>query len=436
MKPITFIHTADLHLGSPLKSIGDVSETLQSKLHNATFDALCRIIDAALSNDVDFVLFSGDVYDLESRSIRASRVLAEELSRLKEADIPAYIIAGNHDPLSRNSGHVVELPDNVHVFDTEAETVEFIKDGDLAARILGQSYRSSSDSRKMYSHFTAPDTSVWNIGMLHTALDPKNNNYVPCNIDDLKSKSDIYYWALGHIHDRRILHKENPVIAYPGIPQGRDTGETGEKGCFLVELLPNQQPKLTLVPTASILWDVRKLNINIGDGEPPKTLNELKRLFRTEIEKLRSGDSEDSVAGRIIRWHLTGKGDIHEKLVENRSEASEDITETLRREFGELDPFIWTESVHIRTGKPVPPLDELAGQSELFGDIQSVMEEMKTDKELTEFDDILGEIWETDGDYEDPDYEKFIMDEETLQTMISEAGQRIVESLLERRNNS
>lgn len=436
MKPITFIHTADLHLGSALKSIGDVSKALQSKLHNATFDALTRIIDAALSNEVDFVLFSGDVYDLESRSIRASRILAEELSRLEKKDIPAYIIAGNHDPLSRNSGDVVELPDNVHIFDTESETLEFTKDGTLAARILGQSYRSSSDSRKMFSHFTAPDKSIWNIGMLHTALDPKNNNYVPCHVDDLKSKTDIHYWALGHIHDQRILNEENPVIAYPGIPQGRDTGETGDKGCLLVELSPNSKPSLTSIPTASIYWDVRELNINAGGSEPPKTLNELKRLFREEIGTLLSEESEDLIAGRIIRWHMTGTGEIHDELVKDRTEAADELTEILRAEFGELEPFVWTESVHIRTGKPVPPLEDLADQSELFEDIRAVMEAMKTEKELTEFDDILGEIWETDGDYEDQNPEKFIMDEDVLQDMITEAGQRIVESLIERRNKS
>jgi len=448
MKPITFIHTADLHLGSPLKSIGEASEALQRKLHDATFTALSRIIDAALRHDVDFVLFSGDVYDLESRSVRANRILAEEFSRLREAQIPAYLIAGNHDPQSVKSGDVISLPDNVHVFGTEAETAEFRRDGDLVARILGQSYRSASDSRKMYSHFTVPDSSVWNIGMLHTALDPENNDYVPCHVDDLKSKPDIHYWALGHIHEQRIISQETPVIAYPGIPQGRDTGETGQKGCLLVELQPNQAPKFTSIPTASILWDVKEINIESDEEDPPKNLDEVIQLFREEMKRFLSHDvnktgnseieqediAEELITGRIIRWYLTGRGEIHTELTKDRSGSADDIADTLRKEYGELDPFIWTESVQLQTGKPVPPLSELAEQSELFEDIQSVLEEMKSARALPEFDGILGEIWETDGDYEKYSPENFIMDEATLQQLVSEAGQRIVEALLERRD--
>jgi DNA repair protein SbcD/Mre11 len=42
----------------------------------------------------------------------------------------------------------------------------------------------------------------------------------------------LAHWALGHIHERRLL-SERPGIVFPGNIQGRHPQENGAKGCTL-----------------------------------------------------------------------------------------------------------------------------------------------------------------------------------------------------------
>ena len=56
----------------------------------------------------------------------------------------------------------------------------------------------------------------------------------PCSADTLRS-IPIQYWAFGHIHKRQIL-SENPHIVYAGNSQGLHRGESGPKGCYVVDV--------------------------------------------------------------------------------------------------------------------------------------------------------------------------------------------------------
>lgn len=452
MRSVKFIHTADLHLGSPLKSIGTVSNTIRASLQSATFKALERIVDAALRYEVDFVLFSGDVYDADSRSIRANRSLAEQLGRLEEQNIPAFLIGGNHDPVSEHREDPIALPANARTFPADRPAREVVsRKNTPVARIIGQSYRGRSDSRKMFQKYAPADTEMWNIAMLHTSLDNTSKSYVPCTIEDLQTLSDMHYWALGHIHKRQVLSAADPIIAYPGIPQGRDIGETGLRGCLLAELFPRRQPRISLVPTGSILWQMQECSIDAGDGEPPETLDELVERMtrqarellsepvRTEDDLPLAGEAEDLqdlVEGFIVRWRITGRGAIHETLVRDRRETAEYLTGELNKRFGNERPFLWTESVQVHTGATVPSLEELAGESEIFTEIAGIIRDLEeSDTVPPEVARALGSIWETGGDYESLPPEKFLVTHELLSELYQEMKLRIVEALLTRRES-
>jgi len=448
---IRFIHAADLHLGSPLKSLGLAFPELQKQLREATFTALRHIVDAALRHEVDFVLLAGDLYDLESRSIRANRILAGEMERLNAGDIRVFMIAGNHDPLGEINSEAFPLPENVTLFGSEeAQVGEVHREDQLVARIVGQSYRDTSDSRTMVRYYTVPDSAVWNIGLLHSALDPEQSNYVPCSVEDLKSKSDIHYWALGHIHQTRIVSENDPVIAYPGIPQGRDVGEEGVRGCLLVELAPEETPNLSLIPCSTILWQNCEVSIETGEEQQPVNIKDVVDLIEAVSERLsayspRSEDAvtspaEDAVSdileGTVVRWRLTGRGPVHERLAEDTEEASEEIANLLRDRLGRKEPFLWTESVQIQTAKPVASLEELAEEEELFSDIRSIIDDLTEDPELRKrLLDVVGGIWDTDPDYEEYDPQRFDMNERTLHELISVAKDRVVETIVERRED-
>ena len=281
-----FIHTADLHLGSRLHTTGEADSFVEKEINESIEKSFKKICDTALREDIDFIIISGDLYDSEERSINAVSVFNEEAKKLNNDNIDIYVIAGNHDPY-KGKKDILKVPENVHIFSSNQVEIKEIRNenNNLMARILGQSYRGNADSRKMYSFFNTTDNSLFNIALLHTQLDPNNNNYVPCSLNDLKSKDDINYWALGHIHKRKILNKKNPTIIYPGIPQGRDFGETGLGGAYLVEVDDFKKININFIPTSTIIWRDEKIKIEENDNK--KNIEEIIDLIKEKSKKLK-----------------------------------------------------------------------------------------------------------------------------------------------------
>ncbi|AZR74341.1 hypothetical protein BBF96_13655 [Anoxybacter fermentans] len=446
---VRFIHAADIHLGSLLHSTGRAPQEISNLIKRVTYEAFVRICNAAIKYSVDFVLLAGDLYDHKSRSVAANQFFVHQCQRLEKENIPVYIIAGNHDPL-QEQGELFDLPKNVFIFDSEQVEVQEVvnKEGELIARILGQSYRGRSESRKMYSSFTVPDTGVCNIGILHTQLDPTNNNYVPCSLNDLICKNDIHYWALGHIHQPRILHRTHPVIAYSGIPQGRDFGEEGVGGCFLVEMTPQNEPEIWFIPTSSVVWKRVEIAIDEDEKNVPENFTCLENLILNKAEDIlnkvppipegfklaQDNNWPDFFQGYIIQWILTGRGEIHDLLVEQEEEAIRLLVENLQDRLKDRKPFLWTESVVVRTGKPLPHLKSLKEQNPIFAEIEEIVHLSLTDAQFKkDLVSELGQIWEDRVDHENINEQKFQLDEETLQAIVKQAEEIVIEKLIEGR---
>ena len=61
--PFRFLHTADLHLDSPLVSLALRNADLADLVRGASRRALERIVDIAIAEEVDALLIAGDLYD-------------------------------------------------------------------------------------------------------------------------------------------------------------------------------------------------------------------------------------------------------------------------------------------------------------------------------------------------------------------------------------
>ena len=57
------------------------------RIKESTFAALKNLTDAAIEQQVDFVILAGDLFDEEDRSVRAQTRLRKEMLRLKEHQI-------------------------------------------------------------------------------------------------------------------------------------------------------------------------------------------------------------------------------------------------------------------------------------------------------------------------------------------------------------
>lgn len=439
-KKIRFIHTADLHLGSLLHTTDKLPAGLREMVREATMTAFSRICAAAVANRVDFLLLAGDIYDREARSIRAARFLTEKCRELNEEGIPVYIIAGNHDP-RREQGEFFDLPGNVWVFSAEEAECREVKDrkGKPVARVVGQSYRSRSESRKMHESFAVRDKELCNIALLHTQLDPANKDYLPCSLTELISREDIHYWALGHIHRCRVLNRGVPAVAYPGIPQGRDFGETGPGGCLLVEMAPDQPPDFAYLPVAPVVW--KRVEFSIAGDSTLQNLTDLENRLVEQAEKLAATplqppENLSAAAGAlqpegyILQWIITGRGELHNLWAGREEEAAADLTATLRRKLEGRGPFLWTDTTVIRTARPLPRIEELLVKNPVFRELATVAAYFQDPAHREEIIANLGQIWEAAADHENLAEDRFFLDEQTLAAIIDRARELIIEKMV------
>ena len=121
------LHTADLHLDSPLRSLALCDEDLRARVESATRAALTRIVDTALSERVAAVLIVGDLFDGAERSARTAAFLLGELDRLLLGEIRVFYVKGNHDAENPITG-ALDLPGNVHVFNARGGKAQ-LEDG-------------------------------------------------------------------------------------------------------------------------------------------------------------------------------------------------------------------------------------------------------------------------------------------------------------------
>lgn len=123
MSAYRFVHSADVHLDSPLRSLALRDPRLAEFVGNASRQVFARIVDLCLDEQVNALLLAGDLYDGEQTSMKTARFLAEQLRRLDAAGIKVFIIRGNHDALSKITKELV-FPENVHLFGADRYELE------------------------------------------------------------------------------------------------------------------------------------------------------------------------------------------------------------------------------------------------------------------------------------------------------------------------
>lgn len=372
MKALSFVHTADLHLDSPFKGISEINSEISLQLTEATFVAFNKIIDLCIEKQVDFLLIIGDVYDGADRSLRAQLRFRDGLNKLSEAGIKAYVVHGNHDPLAGWSANL-DWPENVHIFSGESvEKVSFEKDGKEIAQIYGISYRKRDIKTNLALEFPEKTGNPpFTIGMLHCNVgsDTGHEPYAPCMLEDLISKN-YDYWALGHIHKKTILNEVNPLIIYPGNPQGLNPKETGVRGCFLIHVDQQGEPSPEFIEVDSIRWFVKELSI-----DSLYTEQELISEIHNCIEKIREEAEGRSSVCRIV---LTGRGALHSFVT--RKGVLEDIVREIREtEEGEKE-FVWIDNI-VDITYPEINRESLLEREDFISDLLKLFEDLSQDAE-------------------------------------------------------
>lgn len=294
-----FVHAADIHLDSPLRSLALRDPALAELIGNATRRAFVSVVNLCLDEQVDALLLSGDLYDGEQTSMKTARFLADQIQKLHEADIKVFIIRGNHDALSRITRELTFPEGSVTVFGGRAAAVPIERDrGALPVVIHGISFAQPHAPESLLNRFKPPVAGAVNIGLLHTSLDgsPGHDPYAPCGLADLQA-AGFRYWALGHIHKRAATAGETTVVM-PGMPQGRDINEAGAKSVTLATITDDGSIVLEEHPTSVAQFE--RVTVRLGGIED---WGDMVRALRQALEQARRGVRSEHLVARL---HLTG----------------------------------------------------------------------------------------------------------------------------------
>ncbi len=388
MVPFTFIHAADLHLGSPFRSLAKAPDAVRERLREAAFVALRGLVDAAKREKADFIVLSGDLYDAADRSLRAQLRLQRSIAELTEHGIEVFAVHGNHDP---ESGRQAKLdpPPGFFVFGSDEVSClpAHTRNGEVAAHVYGISYPNAAVTDNLALRFEKKEGAAFHIAVLHANVDgdPAHDNYAPCRLEELVA-SGFDYWALGHVHHRRVLH-EYPHVVYSGNLQGRSIRETGGKGAYVVKVSATGEVGMRFLDVADALWQEAVVSIEGIESEQA-----LKDKLLETVDELRASSEGRPVVARL---RLEGRGALHERLIEP-SVAEEWLTE-LRDWTGLPDgaegDWLWLESLSIRSsGKR--RLETEAEEDGFVGELLRVGLEASEDEEqsLTLFKESLDSL--------------------------------------------
>jgi DNA repair exonuclease SbcCD nuclease subunit len=374
--PFRFLHAGDLHLDSPILGLATVApREVLDVLRAATTDAWRSIVRAAIDESVDFVLIAGDVFEVGTPTLLGQTRFRDGLAELAAHGIRSYVVHGNHDPMDGKAWTAsLEFPDLAHRFGTAAgEAMLFERDGQAVARIHGRSYPTAAVSENYAIGFRPSADGVFDIGLLHTNVgdNPKHGNYAPCSVEDLRA-AGMDYWALGHIHQPSVVLADPPAL-YSGIPQGRDPGELGERGCWVVEVDDARRVTHRFVATDHVRWS--PLTVDIGDMD---TDDALRAACREAIE---GAIAEAPGRSLIVRLRLAGRGLLHRTLL--RTGYIDDLRTLLNEERSLTVPFAWVESI---TDDTVAEIDVEARRSaqDFVGDFLRTVAEARRSERTTD----------------------------------------------------
>lgn len=269
---VKIIHTGDLHLGMTFKSLGE-----KSKLHRRDCqDVFSNIIELTIKEKANALLIAGDLFDEPNPSKSIVTFVIDELKKLKDKNIPVFIITGNHDPYKKDSlWFSYSFPSNVVIFDSNNLEPKSI--GDL--EVYGLAY--TNNTKEPLKGFKAERSDKFKVGLIHGSTtnikedDDPENSYSPITKTQIDG-SGLDYIALGHFHD--LLEVKSKVKCfYCGSPEGLSFKNKSDSGVLIVTY---SNGKVAVKPHKTAIREFHNIEIDCtkldNDSEIRKTLQKNK----------------------------------------------------------------------------------------------------------------------------------------------------------------
>jgi len=321
---VKFIHTSDFHLSKNLR--------LQDYVKSLT-----QIRDFAITNKVEFVIVSGDIYDKHTPDNEARVVFKQWLYDLMKANIFIFILLGTHD--EANVAHALQdiniygfknivLMDKVDIYNVDWNgcklsflAVPHVSKGKVSnpqqyiiEKIQELKGKLTEDR---FNIFTGHFTTTGALNSSGYSLDKFDEVVVP---KELLIDTIFNYVALGHIHKEQTLCMEPPVI-YAGGIERKDFGERDNHPQF-VYYFQNFDGSYDIQYHPLQVRPMRQWNINEGDSLPICEPGEIvKLIIKVKKERVKNICIPEIVSQMKMRGAYSADVELDiEKTLETESE--------------------------------------------------------------------------------------------------------------------
>jgi len=264
------LHFADAHIDMANYGRHDPETGLPLRVLDF-LKSLDTIVDAAITEKVDLVIFAGDAYKDRAPAPTFQREWGRRIIRLSQAQIPALLLVGNHD-LAPAAGraHAIQEFDTLNVpFVRVLARPELLRPEQLWGLPLqviawpwlsrsaivasrGLSVADPAEVNRLITEIIIDETNAWLeqadsslpiILTAHASVEGAaygSERTVMLGSDWLVPASLVRdprldYVALGHIHKPQDLNEGGrPPVIYPGSIERVDFGEAGEARFFVI----------------------------------------------------------------------------------------------------------------------------------------------------------------------------------------------------------
>jgi len=336
MKPFSFVHAADLHLGYAQYNLD-----VRRKDFNNVFGEL---VDKTIELKPDFMVIAGDIFENARPSNSTLEAAIINFRRLKDAGIPVLAVDGSHDSAPNIITNTILNP-----LDT-AGLIWYLPRHEGACwrnencYVYGiPNFRTARKTQEELPAFLEknkpiPDPSLFNIFVFHMALDIPAIK--PPKMEAEASPESIpigfNYYAGGHIHKTYRSSFKNGLLVYSG---GTETASYDEaenkKGFYYVQVNKNGKPKLARVK----LETPRKFIIleQTYTGLTPSKITE------AVLQLVKENDEPETIIVPVIKGMLpaeTGRGEIDLAKIRRASEKALLVHPVLRLKETEISEKI------------------------------------------------------------------------------------------------
>ena len=335
------LHFADLHLGVETYGRIDPTTGLSSRLLDF-LEALDRVVDYAIENKVDLVLFCGDAYKSREPTQTQQREFARRIYRLSSSGIPVFLLIGNHDlPNAIGKATTTEIFDTLtvkNVYVSNRPGVYRIPTASGIVQLVSLPWlrRSALLTREDTKNLTfeqinqrLQEVMTEVIAAKAGELDPELPAVLAAHVwvtgAKVGSESSMTigqehallvsnvihpafdYIALGHIHKHQVLN-ENPPVVYAGSLERLDFGEENdEKGFYLVEIEPDKEGGRRKVALDFHPLDGRRF-VTVSVKIEPEDIEPTATVLRAIAEQ------EDNIKDAIVRLQVSLSAELEGQL--------------------------------------------------------------------------------------------------------------------------